>query len=151
MKILFLSTNNTGRSILAESIARKHAVGNIKIMSGGSHPGDDIHPVAHRVLKDRRYSSTNLVGKSWDQFSSWGPDIVITLCNEVLKQKCPAYVGTSVHVHWGLNDPASKFGNMEDNFIETFNELDARIEKMFTVNMENMDKTALRAHLKGVI
>jgi len=148
MKILYLSTNNMCRSIMAESITRKHAVANIKAMSGGSHPGDDIHSIAHRVLKDNHYSSVNLVSKSWDKFDSWQPDIVITLCDKVLKEKCPAYVGQAVHVHWSLLDPTSQFGNMEENFTNIFQILEKRINKILSVDLENMDKTALRAHLK---
>lgn len=150
MKILYLSTHNVARSIIAEAITRKYIDQNIKAMSGGSHHQDDIQPVAHRILKDHRYSSTNLVSKSWDQFTSWEPDIVITLCDKILKQKCPSYVGKSVHVHWGLPDPGAQFGNMEDNFTETFNILEARIKKMLEVDIEKMDKTELRAHLKKV-
>lgn len=151
MKILYLSRNNMGRSIIAESITRKYMHMGIKSASGGSHPGDDIHPVAHRVLKDNRYSASNLVSKSWHTFDSWGPNIVITLCNKVLKEKCPAYVGESVHVHWGLDDPASKFGNMEGNFLKIFHTLNDRIEKMLAIDITKMEKEDLRAHLKKVI
>lgn len=151
MKILYLSTHNIVRSIMAESITRKYETQNIKSQSGGSDHKDDIHPVAHRVLKDLHYSSTNLVSKSWDHFTSWEPDIVITLCDEILKKKCPSYVGSSVHVHWGLPDPTAQFGNMEENFKEIFNILLARITKMLEVDIEKMDKTELRAHLKKVV
>lgn len=151
MKILYLSTNNMGRSIIAESITRKYMQMGIKAASGGSHPGDEIHPVAHRVLKDNRYSSSNLVSKSWNTFDSWGADIVITLSNKVLKEKCPTYVGKSVHVHWGLDDPSSKFGNMEENFTKIFVILKERIEKMLETDITKMEKETLRAHLKKVI
>ncbi|MCP5380801.1 MAG: arsenate reductase ArsC [Kordiimonadaceae bacterium] len=150
MKILYLSTNNMGRSIIAEAITRKYLFKGIKAMSGGSHPGDDIHPVAFRVLKNNHCSSTNLVSKSWDSFSGWEPDIVITLSDKVLKEKCPAYVGGSVHVHWGLPDPSAQFGNMEENFNKIFHILDERIKKMLEADLEAMDKTELRAHLKKV-
>ncbi len=150
MKILYLSTNNICRSIIAESITRKYAVDNVKGMSGGTHPGDDIHPVAHRILKNHHFSSVNLVGKSWDLFSSWEPDIVITLCDKVLKEKCPTYVGKSVHVHWGLPDPTKQFGNMEENFTKILTILDERITKMLEVDLESLSKEELRAHLKKV-
>ncbi|MBT5074394.1 MAG: hypothetical protein HOJ34_10790 [Kordiimonadaceae bacterium] len=151
MKILYLSTHNVSRSIIAESITRKYETQNIKTQSGGSHNKDDIHTVAHRILKDNHYSSTNLVSKSWDHFTSWEPDIVITLCDEILKLNCPSYVGNSAHVHWGLPDPAAQFGNMEENFTDTFNILLCRITKMLEVDLEKMDKSELRAHLKKVI
>ena len=139
-----------GRSIIAEAITRKYMGRGFKAMSGGSEPRDDIHPVAHRVLKNNHCSSVNLVSKSWDIFSEWEPDIVITLCDKVLKQKCPAYVGGAVHVHWGLPDPNAQFGNMEENFTRIFHILDERIKKMLEANIETMDKTELRAHLKEI-
>ncbi|MBT5186060.1 MAG: arsenate reductase ArsC [Kordiimonadaceae bacterium] len=151
MKILYLSTYNVSRSILAESITRKFQKNNIKAGSAGSHHRDDIEPVAYRVLKNQHYSSENLVSKSWDKFLNWEPDIVITLCNKILKEKCPAYVGKSVHVHWGLPDPALQAGNMEENFTKTFKILDQRIKKVLDIDITKLDKTELRAHLKGVI
>lgn len=151
MKILYLSSHNISRSIIAESITRKYGDQNIKALSGASHPQDDIHPVAHRILKENRYSSTNLVSKSWDTFSGWEPDIVITLCGDVLKQKCPAYVGNSVHVHWDLPNPAKQLGNMEENFTKIFLILEKRIKNMLDVDIERMDQTELRAHLKKVV
>jgi arsenate reductase len=151
MKILYLSTNNMGRSIIAESITRKYAHMGIKAASGGSKPGDDIHVVAHRVLKDNHFSSVSLVRKSWNTFDTWGADIVITLCNKVLKEKCPTYVGKSVHVHWGMDDPSTKFGNMEDNFNKVFSVLNVRIEKMLSIDITKLEKEDLRAHLKKAI
>ena len=150
MNILYLSTNNVCRSILAESITRKYAPSQITAMSGGSNPSDDIHPVAYRVLKDRHYSSNDLVSKSWDLFAHRAPDIVITLCDRVLKKQCPSYVGKAVHVHWGLPDPVPQLGNMEENIIKVFKILDERIKNMFEIDLEQLDKEALRAHLKKV-
>ena len=151
MKILYLSTYNVSRSIIAESITRKYQENGIKAMSAGSHPRDDIEPVAHRILKQHHYSSTNLVSKSWDRFNNWQPDIVITLCDKILKIKCPAFVGKSVHVHWELPDPATQSGSMEENYTKTFEILDQRIKKMLENDITKLDKTELRAHLKRVI
>lgn len=119
-----------------------------KAMSGGYDPHDDIYPVAQRVLKSNGHSACNLVSKSWDHLAAWGPDVVITIGDEVLKQKCPTFVGTSVHVHWSIPDPANKFGNMENNFNETLRIIEKRIKKIFKEDMSVMDKTALREHLK---
>ncbi len=150
MKIAFLSTRNMSRSIMAEAITRRYGAHIATAKSGASDPGDDIHPVAQRVLKNSGHSSGNLVSKSWDHLGGWSPDIVITLCDKVLKKKCPSFVGKSVHVHWGLPDPAAKFGNMEDNFNEILEILDTRISKLFETDMSDMDKDTLRAHLKKV-
>lgn len=151
MKIAFLSTRNMSRSIMAEAITRRWGAHVATAKSGASDPGDDIHPVAQRVLKEAGHSSGNLVSKSWDHLTGWSPDIVITLCDEVLKKQCPAFVGKSVHVHWSLPDPAKKFGNMEDNFNETLQILDNRIKKIFEADIKSMDKETLRAHLKKAI
>lgn len=139
------------RSIMAESITRKYMHMDIKAASGGSDPGDDIHPVAFRVLKDMRNSCNNLVSKSWDVHYGWEPNIVITLCNQVLKRKCPSYVGQAVHVHWGIDDPIKKFGNMEENFKAVFKILDERIAKVVDADIKSMDNETLRAHLKKAV
>ncbi|MDG1996206.1 MAG: hypothetical protein P8J14_06920 [Emcibacteraceae bacterium] len=151
MKILFLSTKNIMRSIMAESIMRKYEGLGIKAMSGGSHSEEDIHPVVFRILKNLRYSSTDLVSKSWDTFENWEPDVVVTLCDKLLKQKCPAYVGKAIHVHWGIDDPEKKFGNMEESFTKTFVTLDDRIKALIAAKFHEMDKIELRAELKRVV
>lgn len=57
-------------------------------------------------------------------------------------------MGKAVHVHWSLPDPAKQVGNMEENFTKIFMTLEKRVNKILETNMENMDKTELRAHLK---
>ncbi|MDG1708320.1 MAG: hypothetical protein P8H03_06125, partial [Emcibacteraceae bacterium] len=129
---------------------RKYEGLGIKAMSGGSHEQEDIHPVAFRVLKNVRYSSTNLVSKSWDIFDSWQPDVVVTLCDKLLKQQCPKYVSKAVHVHWGIDDPEKQFGNMEENFTKIFVTLDDRIKALIEPKFHQMEPTELRAELKKV-
>lgn len=151
MRLLFISTHNVSRSIIAEAITKRLAGSRIKVMSGGTDPKEDIHPVGHRMLKQMRFVSTNLVSKSWDRFLNWQPDVVITLDDKVLQQKCPAYMAHAVHVHWPLTDPAAQFGNMEENFTTIIKIIEQRMKKVLDEDIENMNSDELRKLLKKVI
>ncbi len=148
MRLLYISTHNVSRSIIAESVTRRLGEPRFKVMSCGTDPQEDINPVAHRMLKQFRYISTNLVSKSWDRFSNWQPDIVITLSNEVLRKPGPAYLKTALHIHWPLPDPITQEGNMEQNFTDLINIFEKRIKIVLDQDIENMDKTQLRTLFK---
>ena len=48
--VLFLCTDNTARSVLAESILRKDGAARFRAFSAGSHPKGTVNPFALKVL-----------------------------------------------------------------------------------------------------
>jgi arsenate reductase len=129
LRVLFLCTGNSARSILAEGILNlKGAVVDGKRVRGhsaGSTPTGVVHPEALALLEPCTFRLDHLRSKSWDEFSS-GPNLdwVITLCDTAAAESCPIFPGKATLRHWGLPDPASGAAT----FRETWQALDERIE-----------------------
>ena len=151
MKILFICTHNACRSIIAEAVSTKIASPRIEARSAGSNPRGVVHPFTLKHLKRHGYDITDLKSESWDGFSGWHPDVVITLCDQAAGETCPVYFGASLKVHWGLPDPSKDADNQNDNFDKVINTLETRIKKLLTEKFEDMDQTKLKLLFNKVI
>ena len=136
VRVLFLCTGNSARSILAESILNRHyatmagseggQTSKVRGHSAGSSPVGAVNSGAVAMLTKSAYRLDRLRSKSWDEFT--GPtapplDWVITLCDSAAREPCPVFAGSAEKRHWGLADPAS--GAV--TFRETYIALEARI------------------------
>jgi protein-tyrosine-phosphatase/DNA-binding transcriptional ArsR family regulator len=128
-RVLFLCTGNSGRSPMAEALARRRSGGAVEAFSAGSHP-KPLHPNATRAL---RHHGIDLAGRSpvhLDVFADQRFDLVVTLCDKV-REVCPELPGRPRTIHWSLPDPAA--GGADDAgtypaFQRTAEELVTRIE-----------------------
>jgi arsenate reductase len=80
--VLFLCTGNTARSILADSILQKDAVGRFKAFSAVSHPKRAVNLFATKVLTAYGYPTDGFCSKGRDEFSGPGApqlDFVFTV------------------------------------------------------------------------
>ncbi|MDC8830282.1 arsenate reductase ArsC [Alteromonas gilva] len=127
MKILYICTHNRCRSILSEAVTNQLAGGVINAQSAGSQPAGVVHPLSVKYLEQAGYNTDGLQSQSWDEFESFAPDIVVTVCDSAAGESCPVWFGNSIKVHWGLSDPSKVVGSDKD--IETaFNQCIALIE-----------------------
>src|ERR1035437_908581 len=79
MKVLFLCTGNSCRSILAEATFNHLAPAGWKAMSAGRQPTGEVHPRSLALLAREGIATEGLHSKSWDNLPPT-PDIVITVC-----------------------------------------------------------------------
>jgi len=114
LRVLFLCTGNSARSILAEGILnlRDARVDDrrVRAHSAGSSPAGTVHPEAQALLAPHRHRLDRPRSKSWDRFTGPGApplDWVITLCDSAAAETCPVFPGQVRKQHWGLPDPAS--------------------------------------------
>lgn len=98
MKVLFLCTGNSCRSILGEATFNHLAPEGWKAMSAGSHPAGYVHPRSLALLAREGIATQGYHGKSWDDLPEV-PDIVITVCASAAGETCPAYLGPAVRTH----------------------------------------------------
>lgn len=128
--VLFLCTGNSCRSILAEATFNHLAPPGWRALSAGSHPTGLVHPRSLALLAREGIPAEGCHSKSWDDLPHT-PDIVITVCGSAAGETCPAYLGSAVRAHWGVDDPAHASGtdaHVDAAFDTAYRILRARIE-----------------------
>jgi arsenate reductase len=136
VRILFLCTGNSARSLLAEAICRARGGERVEVFSAGSHPRGTPHPMALAVLRDRGLPTEDLASKSWDLFA--GPDappldLVVKVCDSAAAEPCPVFPGPARRLHWSLPDPAAVQGTeaqIRSAFEAVADELERRIDEL---------------------
>ena len=128
-RVLFLCTGNSGRSQMAEALARARSGGAVEAHSAGSHP-KPLHPSAVRVMREEHgIDLSRHRSKHLDVFADDRFDRVISLCDRV-REVCPEFPGQPETVHWSMPDP--NVGPDDEasypNFRQTADELETRIE-----------------------
>jgi ArsR family transcriptional regulator, arsenate/arsenite/antimonite-responsive transcriptional repressor / arsenate reductase (thioredoxin) len=107
VRVLFSCTGNSARSPIAEALLRDRTDGAVDVTSAGSHPREEIHPGAVRVLgADFGLDITGQRPRHLDTMAGQRFDYVVTLCDKV-REVCPEFPGHPRHVHWSIPDPAS--------------------------------------------
>lgn len=154
MKILFLCTGNSCRSILGEATFNHLAPPGWHAMSAGSHPTGQVHPRSLALLQREGIPSAGCRSKSWDALPQT-PDIVITVCSSAAGETCPAYLGPVLRTHWGVDDPAHASGTDEEidaAFMQAYRTLRRRIEALLALPLDDLarDRAALKRELDRI-
>jgi protein-tyrosine-phosphatase len=141
LKILFLCTGNSARSIFAEFLTKKICPERFEPFSAGSAPAGAVNPYTLRVLRDYyNLDVQSARSKSWDEFKDISFDIVLTVCDRA-KQSCPIFPGQPTIAHWSIPDPAEASGTDEQKlraFKETALLIQRRIELLCSFPPEKL-------------
>lgn len=154
MEVLFLCTGNSCRSILAEATFNHLAPRGWHATSAGSHPTGQVHPRSLALLTRAGISAKGCSSKSWDELPVI-PDIVITVCASAAGETCPAYLGSVVRSHWGVDDPAHATGTdgqIDAAFERAYRILRARIEAFLALPLDELqtDRDRLKRELDRI-
>jgi arsenate reductase len=150
MNILFLCTGNSCRSILAEAIFNHLAHTGWRAMSAGSHPTGTVHPRSLALLAREGIPTEGYHSKSWDDLPVT-PDVVITVCSSAAGESCPAYIGSAVRSHWGVDDPAHAEGSdeaIDAAFMQAYRILRARIETFLALPLQELEHDSSRLNVE---
>jgi protein-tyrosine-phosphatase len=102
--VLFLCTQNTGRSQMALGFFTYLAGQQAVAWSGGSEPGGQINPVAVAAMAEIGIDITGEYPKPWTDEIVQAADMVITMgCGDA----CPIFPGKR-YENWELPDPAGQ-------------------------------------------
>ena len=136
MKILYICTHNRCRSILSEAVTNAKSQGAVIAKSAGSQPSGEVHPLSLKYLAARGIDTQGLVSQSWDEFESFEPDVVVTVCDSAAGEACPVWFGKTIKLHWGLEDPSKLEGSEEElaaAFNLTIDLIEARVNKLIAI------------------
>ena len=126
LKVLFLCTGNSARSIFGEYLLRR--AGRFDVYSAGAFPTGKVNPFALRVLKDvHGIDATTARSKSFEEYDGVEFDFVITVCDNA-RESCPIWPGQPKVLHWSLPDPALAQGT-EEEIYSTFKEVAAEVQR----------------------
>lgn len=152
LKVLFLCTGNSCRSIMAEGLLNHYGQGRFQAFSAGSHPAGEVHPMSLATLKAHGISTDNLRSKSWDKLGEHPPNVVITVCDNAAGESCPLFFGAPVKAHWGVSDPAHFKGTETEiraEFERVFDILAQRVKAMIALP-GTLDKATLATRLNEI-
>ena len=103
-RILFVCVRNAGRSQMGAAFARRFGGNRIEVLSAGSEPSGEIHPLVLTAMRERGIDLARESPKLLSDDDVRGSDVVITMgCGDT----CPVYPGKR-YFDWQLDDPAGK-------------------------------------------
>lgn len=109
IRVLFVCTGNSARSIMAEALLRQLGGGEFEVASAGTEPGA-VNPLTLRALAGAGIEATGARSKSVTEFLGQRFDYVVTLCDQA-RQTCPVFPGGGESMHWGYDNPAEATGD----------------------------------------
>lgn len=153
MKVLFMCTANSCRSILSEAMFNHLAPPGFEAISSGSFPKGQVLPRSLSTLQAAGISTEGLYSKGNDAFEDNPPDLVITVCDKAAGEACPVYFGPALKAHWGLEDPSDVQGDearVDAAFKATLSTIERRCKAFFTLPFTRLNPAELNAELARI-
>ncbi|WP_422416842.1 arsenate reductase ArsC [Pseudomonas sp. GZD-222] len=153
MRILFMCTANSCRSILSEALFNHLAPAGFEAVSAGSFPKGQVLPRSLSTLQRAGIAISGLSSKGNDAFADNPPDIVITVCDNAAGEACPVYFGPALKSHWGLEDPSETHGSeaqIEAAFDATLAHIERRCKAFLALPFEQLESEGLQRELNRI-
>ncbi|WP_219267819.1 arsenate reductase ArsC [Pseudomonas sp. Xaverov 259] len=153
MKVLFMCTANSCRSILSEAMFNHLAPPGFEAISSGSFPKGQVLPRSLSTLQAAGISTAGLYSKGNDAFEGSPPDVVITVCDKAAGEACPVYFGPAVKAHWGLEDPSDVQGDearVDAAFKATLSTIERRCQAFFALPFSHLNPAELKDELARI-
>lgn len=153
MRVLFMCTANSCRSILSEAMFNHLAPPGFEAVSAGSFPKGQVLPRSLSTLQQANISTEGLSSKGNDAFEGNPPDIVITVCDKAAGEACPVYFGPALKAHWGVEDPSDVVGDdatIDAAFRAILAHIQRRFEAFFALRPDALDRDQLKRELDRI-
>jgi arsenate reductase len=154
--VLFLCTGNSARSIMAEAILNGKGKPVFTAYSAGSHPSGVVRPEALKLIEMAHLPTEGLRSKSWEEFAKPAApkmNFVFTVCDNAAQETCPVWPGHPMTAHWGVPDPPSAKGTVEQierAFRDAYLLLERRISLFLSLPLASLDKLALQKEINRI-
>jgi len=103
-RVLFLCSQNSARSQMAEGFLRSFALDRFEVQSAGTR-ATRVHPLAIAAMREVGVDISEQTSKSVDDVGE-GWDVVVTVCDS----SCPVPPRSGLKLRWKLPDPAAARG-----------------------------------------
>ncbi|WDM61339.1 arsenate reductase ArsC [Pseudomonas sp. NEEL19] len=153
MRVLFMCTANSCRSILSEAVFNHLAPDGFEAVSSGSFPKGQVLPRSLTTLQQAGISTQGLSSKGNEAFEGCPPDIVVTVCDKAAGEACPVYFGPALKAHWGLEDPSDVEGDeaaVDAAFNATLAQITARCQAFFALPFDTLQREQLQQALDRI-
>ena len=153
MRVLFMCTANSCRSILSEAMFNHLAPQGFEAVSSGSFPKGQVLPRSLTTLQQAGISTEGLSSKGNDAFANNLPDIVITVCDKAAGESCPVYFGPALKSHWGLEDPSNVVGDeaaVDSAFRATLARIESRCKAFLDLPFHSLSRDELKRELDSI-
>jgi arsenate reductase len=133
--VLFLSTGDAARGLMAEALLRHVGGDRFVAFSAGYAALTEADPRALQLLDYNNIYTEGLNPKGWSDFfespRSILVDVIVTLSEEA-RANCPQWPGDPVRVHWPVDDPCAALNDdeRESKFRKCFNTMQNRVEAL---------------------
>jgi arsenate reductase len=157
INVLFLSSGNSTRSIMAEAILQRLGGTRFCAVSAGSHPTGRVNPLALEQLKKRGYATEGLASKSWNTFTKADSpqlSLLVNVCGKVVRERHPVWPGNPMQVYWDLKSPGTVEGSDEAVravFASVCAQIEAAIQELIAVQFEQLDAAAALDQLRRIV
>lgn len=107
-RVLFLCTQNSARSQMAEGLLRARGGSRYEAFSAGTE-ATKVRPEALQVMAELGIDISDQRSKRIDRYLGDAFDWVITVCDRA-RESCPVFPGATQSLHWDFDDPAAVDG-----------------------------------------
>ncbi len=153
MRVLFMCTANSCRSILSEAMFNHLAPQGFEAVSSGSFPKGQVLPRSLTTLQQAGIATDGLSSKGNDASEGNLPDIVITVCDKAANESCPVYFGPALKSHWGLEDPSEVKGDeaaVDAAFRATLARIEERCRAFIALPFNTLSRDELKRELDRI-
>lgn len=133
-RVLFLCTQNSARSQMAEAFLRQYASDHFEVYSAGLEPSQ-LHPLAIKAMNEKGIEMEGHYSKPLSVFlGKLHFSYLITVCDRA-EARCPIFPGMGTRLAWPFEDPAETQENEEkqlDKFRQVRDAIELKIKSWLT-------------------
>jgi arsenate reductase len=154
--MLFISRQNSARSLMAEAVVNRHGQDRFRAFSAAVEPASEVDPTTLQVLERAGYAIEGLRPKHWREFSEAGApvfDFAFTLSDTASRETFPEWPGKPVSSHWRYPDPIKATGDewqRRREFGRTLSALERQMRVFMQLPLTTLDAIALQRHLDEI-
>lgn len=129
LKVLFLCTQNSARSQMAEGFLRHYGGDGFEAYSAGIEPTDEIHPCAVEAMREVGIDISEQYPKALGTyFGKMSFNYLAIVCARA-EERCPkTFPGVNIRFSWIFEDPRSDESLPYDSMLERFRKVRDEIE-----------------------